>query len=131
MKTLSHYIDSAIEPILAGVLGVIDIHNNLDLAFSPENEIRQLWKILFKEDSLFDFRSLISPEILLHSKSLNIEYSNNIPLFPSSFPFFLHVYQQVSRLYKELNQYIGKSITVCSFIINVFIFLFKKLLVIT
>ena len=109
MKALSRYIDSAIEPILAGILGAIDVHNNLDLAFSKVPAIRQLWKILFGEDSLFDFRSLISPDSLKHSKSINLlDYSLYVPLFDSSFPFFLPVYQQVSRLYKELYKNIGE-----------------------
>ena len=108
MKALSRYIDSAIEPILAGILGAIDVHNNLDLAFSKVPAIRQLWKILFAEDSLFDFRSLISPDFLMHSKSINLDYSFYVPLFDSSFPFFLPDYQQVSRLYKELYRNIGE-----------------------
>ena len=107
MKTLSCYIDILIEPILAAILGIIDIHNNLDLAFSNNTLIRELWKILFQDDSLLDFRPLISPEILLYSRSFNMEYSINTPVFP----FFLPVYQQVTRIYKELNSNIGKSMT--------------------
>ena len=110
MKALSRYIDSAIEPILAGILGAIDVHNNLDLAFSKVTAIRQLWKILFAEDSLFDFRSLISPEMLRNSNDLNIVYPNYYPIFPASFPFFFLIHQQVSSLYKELNKNIGKQI---------------------
>ena len=111
MKALSRYIDSAIEPILAGILGAIDVHNNLDLAFSKVPAIRQLWKILFAEDSLFDFRSLISPDFLMHSNTINIEYSINIPEFASTFPFFLPVYRQVYRLYNLLSGNIGKQLS--------------------
>ena len=110
MKALSRYIDSAIEPILAGILGAIDVHNNLDLAFSKVPAIRQLWKILFAENSLFDFRSLIYPEMLRNSNNLNIVYPNNYPTFTASFPFFFLIHQLVSSLYKELNKNIGKQI---------------------
>ena len=108
MKTLSHCIDNAIEPLLAGVLGIIDTHNDLDLAYSKEAEIRELWKLLFRDESLFDFEFLISPESLRNSQSYTVEYSMNIPVFSTSFPFFLTVYQQVTRLYDELNMKMGK-----------------------
>ena len=110
MKTLSHYIDTAIEPILAGVLSVIDALNNLELAFSNENEIRELWRILFQDDSLFDFENLISADSLRNSKSHTLEYSMNVPVFSSSFPFFLIVYQRVTRLYEEIILKTGKLI---------------------
>ena len=102
MKTLSHYIDTAIEPILAGVLSVIDALNNLELAFSNQNEIRELWRILFQDDSLFDIENLGSLQ------SYRLEYSVNVPVFSSSFPFFLIVYQRVTRLYEEINLKTGK-----------------------
>ena len=110
MKTLSHYIDTAIEPILAGVLSVIDALNNLELAFSNQNEIRDLWGILFQDDSLFNFEYFISADSLRNSKSYTLEYSMNVSVFSSSFPFFLIVYQRVTRLYdyNELNMITGK-----------------------
>ena len=110
MKTLSHYIDTAIEPILAGVLSVIDALNDLELAFSNENEIRELWRILFQDDSLFDIEYLISADSLRSLKSYTLEYSMNVPVFSSSFPFFLIVYQRVTRLYEEINLKTGKLI---------------------
>ena len=102
MKTLSHYIDTAIEPILAGVLSVIDALNNLELAFSNQNEIRELWRILFQDDNLFEFENLRS------LKSYRLEYSIKVPVFSSSFPFFLIVYQRVTRLYEEIFLKTGK-----------------------
>ena len=108
MKTLSHYIDTAIEPILAGVLSVIDALNNLELAFSNENEIRKLWRKLFQDDNLFDFEYFISADNLRDSKSYTLEYSMNVSVFSSSFPFFLIVYQRVTRLYEEINSKTGK-----------------------
>ena len=108
VKTLSHYIDTAIEPILAGVLSVIDALNNLELAFSHDNEIRDLWGTLFQDDSLFEFEYLISADSLRSSKSYTLEYSMNVPIFSSSFPFFLTVYQRVTRLYEEINLKTGK-----------------------
>ena len=110
MKTLSYYIDTAIEPILSGVLSVIDALNNLELAFSHENEIRDLWGTLFQDDSLFDFEYLISADSLRSLKSHTLEYSMNVPVFSSSFPFFLIVYQRVTRLYEEINLKTGKLI---------------------
>ena len=96
IQRLSHYIDTAIEPILAGVLSVIDA--------------LELWGILFQDDSLFEFENLISSNSLINSKSYTLEYSMNVPVFSSSFPFFLIVYQQVTRLYdyNELNMKAGK-----------------------
>ena len=109
MQRLSHYIDTAIEPILAGVLGAIDALNNLELAFSNENEIGELWRILFQDNNLFEFEYLISADNLRNLK-LNtlLEYSMNVPVFSSSFPFFLIVYQRVTRLYEEINLKTGK-----------------------
>ena len=108
MQRLSHYIDTAIEPILAGVLGAIDALNNLELAFSNENEIGELWRILFQDNNLFEFEYLISADNLRNSKLNTLEYSMNVPVFSSSFPFFLIVYQRVTRLYEEINLKTGK-----------------------
>ena len=111
MKALSRYIDLAIEPILAGILGAIDVHNNLDLAFSDAPGVGKIWKTLFENDSLFDFRFIIFPEIPSYSKYINTEYAANVPEFKSRFPFFLFVYQYVSHLYTELNINTSKSPT--------------------
>ena len=108
MQRLSHYIDTAIEPILAGVLSAIDALNNLELAFSNENEIGELWRILFQDNNLFEFEYLISADNLRNSKLNTLEYSMNVPVFSSSFPFFLIVYQRVTRLYEEINLKTGK-----------------------
>ena len=108
MQRLSHYIDTAIEPILAGVLGAIDALNNLELAFSNENEIGELWRILFQDNNLFEFEYLISADNLRNLKLNTLEYSMNVPVFSSSFPFFLIVYQRVTRLYEEINLKTGK-----------------------
>ena len=107
MKTLSHYIDTAIEPILSGVLGVIDSHNDLNIAFSNGTEVRELLKILFQDESLFDFNYLLSPESLRNPKLSTTEFLKT-PVFNTSFPFFLTVYQQVTRLFQELNMQTGK-----------------------
>ena len=108
MQRLSHYIDTAIEPILAGVLGAIYALNNLELAFSNENEIRELWRILFQDNNLFEFEYLISADNLRNFKLNTLEYSMNVPVFSSDFPFFLIVYQRVTRLYEEINLKTGK-----------------------
>ena len=105
-ESLSHYIDTVIEPILSGILGVIDSYQNLELLFSKVGQIRQLWKILFRDDSLLDLGSLIEPTCLRYPVSY-LNHSPSISVFNCKFPFFFQVYKQVNQIYNELIKNLG------------------------
>ena len=105
-ESLSHYIDTVIEPILRGILGVIDSYQNLELLFSKTDQIRRLWKILFQDDNLLDLRALIEPTCLRSPESY-LSHSPSISVFNCRFPFFLQVYKQVNQIYNELIQNLG------------------------
>ena len=105
-ESLSHYIDTVIEPILSGILGVIDSYQNLELLFSKTDQIRQLWKILFQDDSLLDLRALIEPTCLRYPESY-LSHSPSISVFNCRFPFFFQVYKQMNQIYNELINNLG------------------------
>ena len=107
IKSLSHSIDAVIEPILRGILGVLDTYQNLNiLFFAKDTRIRHLWKILFQNDSLLELRSLIeSTSLRSHESYLN--HSLSISVFNCRFPFFFQVYKQVTYLSNELTRKLG------------------------
>ena len=105
-ESLSHYIDTVIEPILRGILGVIDSYQNLELLFSKTDQIRQFWKILFQDDSLLDLRALIEPTCLRYPVSY-LNHSPSISVFNCKFPFFFQVYKQMNQIYNELIKNLG------------------------
>ena len=107
IKSLSHSIDAVIEPILRGILGVLDTYQNLNILFSAKDtRIRHLWKILFQNDNLLELRSLIeSTSLRSHESYLN--HSLSISVFNCKFPFFFQVYKQVTSLSNELTQKLG------------------------
>ena len=105
-ESLSHYIDTVIEPILRGILGVIDNYQNLELLFSQTNQIRQLWKIILQDDSLLDLRALIEPTCLRYPVSY-FNHSSSISVFNCKFPFFFQVYKQMNQVYNELIKNLG------------------------
>ena len=106
IESLSHSIDAVIEPILRGLLGVMDSYQNLDLLFSKTDQIRQFWKILFRDDSLLELRALIEPTYLRSPQSY-LSHSPNISVFSCRFPFFFQVYKQVNQIYDELKKNMG------------------------
>ena len=106
-KSLSHSIDAVIEPILRGILGVLDTYQNLNiLFFTKDARIRHLWKILFQNDSLLELRSLIESKSLRSQESY-LNHSLSISVFNCKFPFFLQVYKQVTFLFNELTHKFG------------------------
>ena len=61
IKSLSHSIDAVIEPILRGILGVLDTYQNLNrVLFAKDTRIKDLWNILSHNDNLLDLRSLLN-----------------------------------------------------------------------
>ena len=107
IKSLSHRIDVVIEPILRGILGVLDTYQNLNLIFSSKDtRIRHLWKILFQNDSLLELRSLIE-STSLRSQVSYLDHSLSISVFNCKFPFFFQVYRQVTCLFNELTRKFG------------------------
>ena len=107
IKSLSHYIDAVIEPILRGVLGVIDTYQNLNLLVSAKDtRIRHFWKILFENDSLLELRSLIESTSLRSPESY-LSHSLSHSVFNCKFPFFFQVYKQVTFLSNELTRKFG------------------------
>ena len=105
-ESLSHYIDTVIEPILRGILGVIDSYQNLELLFSQTDQIRRFWKILFQDDNLLDLKALIEPTCLKSPESY-LNHSPNISVFNCKFPFFFQVYKQVNQIYNKLINNLG------------------------
>ena len=101
-KSLSHSIDAVIEPILRGLLGVIDSYQNLDLLFSNV----EFWKILFRDNSLLDLSTLIEPTCL-RSRESYLSHSTSIAVFNCRFPFFCQVYKQVNQIYIKLCKNLG------------------------
>ena len=107
IKSLSHSIDALIEPILRGVLGVMDTYQNLSIWFSAKDpRIRQLWKIFFENDSLLELRSLIE-STSLRSQESYLSHSLSVSVFNCKFPFFFQVYKQVACLSNELTRKFG------------------------
>ena len=107
IKSLSHSIDAVIEPILRGILGVLDTYQNLNiLFFAKDTRIKDLWKILFQNDNLLELRSLIE-STSLRSQESNLNHSLSISVFNCKFPFFFQVYKQVTYLSNELIRKFG------------------------
>ena len=104
-KSLSHSIDAVIEPILRGILGILDSYRNLDLLFSKV-DIKRLWIILFRDDNLLDLSTLIEPTCL-RSRESYLSHSASISVFSCRFPFFCQVYKQVNQVYDELCKNLG------------------------
>ena len=120
MNCLSHSIDKAIEPLLGGILELFDAGANLELINSNDKGILQVWKILSRDENLLDFTFLVNPKLRNSSATYLNKLTSSFRV-TNSFPFFLHVYQQVTRIYEEISNNIGKlSCLLCDLFFNTF-----------
>lgn len=120
MNCLSHSIDKAIEPLLGGILELFDAGANLELINSNDKGILQVWKMLSRDENLLDFTFLVNPKLPNSSVTYLNELTGSFRV-TNSFPFFLHVYQQVTRIYEEISNNIGKlSCLLCDLFFNTF-----------
>ena len=109
MKTLSLYIDDLIVPLLGGILAILDTHDNLDLPFHKEENIKELWGMFYRDENIINLSSLIT-ERSLNSRHSILNHSRKIKLVKNYFPFFWNIYQQVNHLFHQMCANIGKLI---------------------
>ena len=107
MKALSTHIDDLIVPLFGGILAIIDTNDNLDLAFSKEQYTRLTWKLIYQNESILPWNSLISERSLRSPKSL-LNHPKGCLLKKTKFPFFKIIYQQVNCIYTDMVMKLGK-----------------------
>ena len=107
MKALSTHIDDLIVPLFGGILAIIDTNDNLDLAFSKQQCTRFAWKLIYQDESILPWNSLISERSLRSPKSL-LNHSKECLLKNNKFPFFKIIYQQVNCIYTDMVMNLGR-----------------------
>ena len=108
MEILSTHIDDLIVPLFGGILAIIDTNDNLDLAFSKQQYIELAWKLIYQDENILLWNSLISERSLRSPKSF-LNHSKGCLLKKNKFPFFKIIYQQVNCLYTDMVIKFGKA----------------------
>ena len=102
-KALSLHIDDLIVPLFSDILSIIDSNNNLNLIFPKHQCTKLAWEHIYHDENILHWKSLIN--------NISLKFQNNSKkclLVKNQFPFFTLIYQQVDRLFNEMNTNIGK-----------------------